>query len=76
VPAQGKLIEMQAIVRHRWRTFDSTRADARGRWTYTYQFGNTHKTTNYYFRVRIPRESGYPYAPGRSRRVRVHVKGP
>lgn len=75
VPAHGKLIEMQALVDKRWKTFDSARADASGRWSYTYHFRNTFQRAKFRFRVRIPREAGYPYAPGVSRRTRVTVTG-
>jgi hypothetical protein len=75
VPRSGKLVELQAFVRRHWRTFDSTRAGHTGRWSYTYRFLNTVGRVRYRFRVRIPRESGYPYARGVSRPVAVTVRG-
>ena len=75
LPPGGKLIELQFYARRAWRTFATTRADAAGRWTYTYRFTGTRGTIRWKFRARIPREAGYPFATGKSRRVRVTVRG-
>jgi hypothetical protein len=75
-PAAGKLIEVQARARGRWLTFGTTRAQARtGRWSLPYRFSATRGTVRYRFRVRIPKESGYPYETGASRAVSVNVRG-
>ena len=75
-PASGKLIEVQARARGRWLTFGTTRAHARtGRWSLPYRFSATRGTVRYRFRVRIPKESGYPYETGTSRSVTVSVRG-
>ncbi|HEV2074840.1 MAG TPA: hypothetical protein VGR10_01215, partial [Thermoleophilaceae bacterium] len=76
VPARGKLLQLQARYRSRWRTFALVRSSRRGAWRYPYRFGGTRGRFTYPFRVRIPRERGYPYAVGRSRTVRVTVDGP
>ena len=76
LPTSGKLIEVQAHARGRWLTFATTRADARtGRWSHPYRFSATRGSVSYRFRVRIPKESGYPYETGTSRTVRVKVQG-
>ena len=76
LPTSGKLIEVQARARGRWLTFATTRADARtGRWSRPYRFSATRGSVSYRFRVRIPKESGYPYETGTSRSVRVKVQG-
>jgi hypothetical protein len=75
-PSDGKLVELQAHYRDRWRTFALTRADAGGRWSYRYRFGGTRGRLTYPFRARIPRERSYPYVLGHSRVVRVTVIGP
>ena len=75
-PASGKLIEVQARARGRWLTFGTTRAQATtGRWSLPYRFSATRGTVRYRFRVRIPKESGYPYETGGSRSISVSVRG-
>lgn len=75
IPSQGKLVELQVWVRGRWRTFATTRAGARGTWHYDYRFDGTRGRQTYRFRARVPPETGYPFAAGRSRVVRVRVAG-
>ena len=38
-----KVVYLQALVRRQWRTFDTTRADARGRWRLHYRFSATRR---------------------------------
>jgi hypothetical protein len=76
VPAAGKLIEIQAFFRGRWRTISSVRSNRRGEWRFRYRFDGTQGRVAYRFRAFLPREAGYPYEPGRSRPVRVVVTGP
>jgi hypothetical protein len=68
-----KSVYLQVVVRGRWRTFDTTRADARGRWKLRYRFTATRRPTAYRFRAVIPTEHAFPWARGRSRAVRVLV---
>lgn len=75
LPSSGKLVELQFFDRGRWRTFRTTHADQNGRWHYTYRFSGTVGRRVYRFRVHTPRESGYTYAEGGSRAVRVTVQG-
>jgi len=75
IPDKGKLVELQVYVRHRWRTFGTTRANRRGRWHFDYRFDGTHGSQVYRFRAKVPPEQGYPFATGRSRVVGVHVTG-
>jgi hypothetical protein len=75
IPASGKLVELQVWVRGRWRTFATTRAGRRGGWSYRYRFDGTSGHQIYRFRARVPVETGYPFATGRSRSVRVAVSG-
>jgi hypothetical protein len=75
VPDGGKLIDLQAHYRGRWRTFATPRTDARGRWAYDYRFEATTGRITYRFRARIRREAAYPYELGHSRVVRVTVRG-
>jgi hypothetical protein len=75
IPAEGKLVELQVRLRGSWRTFATTRADAKGRWSYGYRFDGTRGRQLYRFRVRVPRESNYPYDTGTSKAIRVPVRG-
>ncbi len=61
IPPTGKLLQLQVYSRGNWLTFATPRADARGRWRHPYRFTATRGVTQYRFRVRLPRESGYPY---------------
>ncbi len=75
LPLSGKLIEVQAFFRNRWRTFSTTRAQPMGGWTFDYQFGGTRGRVPYRLRVRLPAEGGYPFDTGSSRTARVIVTG-
>ena len=75
LPESGKLIEMQAHFRGRWRTFSTLRSDRTGRWRFRYRFGATLGRVTYRFRARLPSEGGYPFISGRSRVARVLVVG-
>jgi hypothetical protein len=76
LPASGKLIEMQAYFRGRWRTFSTLRTKRSGAWRFRYRFGATLGRVTYRFRVRLPAEGGYPFVRGRSRVAKVVVLGP
>jgi hypothetical protein len=68
-----KSVYLQVVVRGRWRTFDTTRADSEGRWSLRYRFTATRRPTAYRFRAVIPVEQSFPWATGRSPAVRVLV---
>lgn len=75
IPEGGKLIDLQAFYRRRWRTFATPRTDSRGRWWFIYRFEATQGLVRYRFRARIRREAAYPYELGHSRVVAVTVSG-
>jgi hypothetical protein len=75
LPPTGKLLEIQAHFRGRWRTFSTVRANSRGRWRFRYRFGGTRGVVRYRFRVHLPKEGGYPFEAGVSRVVHVTVRG-
>lgn len=75
IPPEGKLVELQVLLRGKWRTFATTRADVRGFWRYDYRFDGTRGAQTYRFRVRVPREATYPYESGVSPIVKVRVRG-
>jgi hypothetical protein len=74
LPAR-KRVELQFFARGKWRTFDSARANRRGRWGYSYRFDGSRGTVRWRFRALITPENGYPYTTGRSRTVAVTVRG-
>jgi hypothetical protein len=76
VPSTGKLLEMQAHFRGRWRTFSTLRTDRRGSWRFRYRFGATLGRVRYRFRTQLPLEGGYPFIAGHSRVTNVVVLGP
>lgn len=72
--ARRQALYLQVIVRGRWRTFDTTRADARGRWKLNYRFTATRQLTMYRFRAVVPAsEQPVAWATGYSRPLRVIV---
>jgi hypothetical protein len=75
IPAAGKLIELQVQLSGRWQTFRTRRTDSAGRWAVPYQFRRTRGVQRYRFRLRLPREAGYPFEPGSSRSLTVRVRG-
>lgn len=75
VPRGGKLIDLQAYYRGKWRTFATPRTDDRGGWAFSYRFGATRGLVTYRFRARIRREAAYPFELGYSRVVAVTVRG-
>jgi hypothetical protein len=75
IPRGGKLVELQAFFRGRWRTFQTLHTRRQGTFRFRYWFGGTRGTVRYRFRAVAPREGGYPYTTGSSRRVTVRVSG-
>jgi hypothetical protein len=74
VPARGKTVELQAFERGRWRTFESVRANRRGRFKARYRFSASSAGRQFRMRARIRPEATYPFALGHSRVVRVRVR--
>jgi hypothetical protein len=72
VPPRGKLVELQATDRGRWRTFALVRSDRRGNFRYRYRFASG-GPRRFAFRARIRFERAYPYVLGYSGRTRVAV---
>jgi hypothetical protein len=74
-PRKGKVLDLQAFYRHKWRTFATPRASLSGLWKYRYRFQATRGTVLYRFRLRVRATSDYPYDPGYSKEVKVRVSG-
>lgn len=75
IPAAGKLVELQVRLSGRWQTFRTSRSDQAGNWTIPYRFKRSRGVQHYRFRVRLPKEAGYPFELGASRLLRVRVRG-
>lgn len=75
IPSEGKLVEIQVLLRGHWRTFATTRSDPAGRWRHQYRFDGTRGNQTYRMRARLPQESTFPYAVGRSRPLALRVRG-
>ena len=75
VPAVGKLVELQVRFTNGWQTFRTIRSDVAGRWSSRYRFRRTRGVQRYHFRIRLPKESGYPFETSVSRTLRVRVRG-
>jgi hypothetical protein len=54
---------------------ESLRTDVAGRFRFAYRFRSVTGVSHFRFVARVPRQSGYPYATGESRVVRVTVRG-
>jgi hypothetical protein len=74
VPKGGKLIELQAFERGRWRSITTLRTNAKGSFAYRYRFSFRARGATFPVRVRIRRDGSYPFALGTSSRVRVRVR--
>jgi hypothetical protein len=62
---------LQGRERGGWRTFDDTRSDGKGRWHATYVFSGRPGT--YPIRLKIRRQTSYPFELGYSRALTVRV---
>ena len=71
IPGRGLVLVLQGRERGRWRTFDDTRSNRKGRWHATYAFSG--RPGRYPIRVRIRRQTSYPFELGYSRALTVRV---
>jgi hypothetical protein len=78
LPRRGKLMAIQyyEAAAHRWRPVLVTRSDHSGRFSARYRFRYVTGTATIRLRAVALAEERWPYAPGASRSVMVHVKGP
>ena len=67
----NKSVYLQAIIRGSWRPFGTTHADSNGRWRLTHRFEAIRRPTIFTFRAVVPSQTGYVWATGHSRSVRV-----
>jgi 5-hydroxyisourate hydrolase-like protein (transthyretin family) len=74
-PPAGKLVELQVVLSGHWQTFRTTLTGQDGRWQVRYRFRRSCGVVRYRFRARLPAEAGYAFESGRTRAVRVRVRG-
>jgi hypothetical protein len=74
-PPQGVTLDVEVREGRRWRIFDQIVTNRKGQFRYSYRFHATTEPTTYLFRVALPRggTGSYPYTPGGSDTIRVHV---
>jgi hypothetical protein len=71
--AQDALVELQSIVRGKWRAVGTVRLGADGRYRWRYRFVRLDHDTIFSFRAVVRRVPGWPWGTTRSRVVRVRV---
>lgn len=74
VPSRGKVIELQAYERGKWRTFGSARSSATGRFAYRYAFRAESRGRTFRMRARVRADAAYPFSLGYSKTIRVRVR--
>jgi hypothetical protein len=74
LPANGKVVELQAFERGRWRTFRTVRSSRKGAFSYRYRFSFRASGVTFPVRARVRSDSNYPFVLGTSNRVRVRVR--
>jgi hypothetical protein len=74
-PRNGVGLVVEVKEGKKWRSFDQVVANRKGRFHYSYHFHATTEPTTYAFRIALPDTGaqGYPYTPGASNEVNVHV---
>ncbi len=73
VPRGGKLVDLQARVDGRWRTFATVRTGRRGRLRHRHRFAASSTGRTFWFRLLARKETAYPYESAASPAVAVRV---
>jgi hypothetical protein len=58
-----------------WQTFETVGVGPKGGWVGRYRFSFTTGVQHYLFRLKVPHQTGYPYAAGVSSPIHVTVAG-
>ncbi|MEV4422854.1 hypothetical protein AB0L40_23175 [Patulibacter sp. NPDC049589] len=66
-------VQIEAIVRGRWRVVGTTRLSSTGRWTWRYRFRSVTRPTRFAFRATVLSAPAWPWSTRHSGRVHVHV---
>jgi hypothetical protein len=74
-PPQGVTVDVEVKEGKQWLFFGQAVTNRKGAFKYKYRFHATTEPTTYTFRVVLPASGsgGYPYTPGASNSVSVHV---
>lgn len=72
LPQRGVMLQVQALDGRRWRTFDTVKTKAGGRYRYGYRFKPTAAGRTFGMRVLVD-SPAYPFAANASRAVNVRV---
>ena len=72
-PGERKVVELRVLNGSRWMTFATTRTK-RGQFSFQYRFTRTFQNVVYRFSARVRAETGFPYATGASRALRIRVR--
>ncbi len=77
IPRRGKLVAIQYLEQatHRWRPVLVTRSDHHGRFRAHYRFRYVSGRAAIRLRASVLAEERWPYAPGSSSPLTIHVKG-
>jgi hypothetical protein len=73
LPKAGAWVQIQVRDGALWRTIDTRRTSATGRWHYSHQMTRSHNTT-FQFRAKLQTASDLPALPSTSGATRVHVR--
>lgn len=71
IPGRGLLLVLQGRDRGKWRTFEDTRTNGKGRWHVSYNFSG--RPGRYPIRVRIRKQATFPFELGYSRALTIRV---
>jgi hypothetical protein len=77
IPGGGKLVELQVKAGREWTTVrHAAHTNSRGKYRLRYRFARFYTSNvRYRFRLKVPREAGWPYkAPARSKSRKLVVK--
>jgi hypothetical protein len=73
IPPERGTIQMEIFFLGRWRTIETLRTNARGRFAYGYTF-STGAGSSYLFRASIQYSHAYPFLASTSHTVRIRVR--
>jgi hypothetical protein len=73
LPRAGVEVKIQPRQGLRWYTFGTVKTTKGGRFRWRYRFDPSKRGSSFLFRVRVDSPI-YPFAPGNSRVVRIHVR--
>jgi hypothetical protein len=67
-------VEIQAVIRGKWRAIGSEEANSRGNYKWTYDFVNVRRSADFRFRAVVRRNAAWPWPSEFSEPVKVSVR--